>query len=70
MVLTQIDEEDLQALIERIVEQKLLELLGDPEGERPLQESLRQRLLAQQKAVQEGERGESLESVARRLGIE
>ena len=67
MVLTQMSEHDLEALVERIVEQKLLELLGDPEADWPLKESLRERLLAQQEAVKRGERGTPLDEAVRGL---
>jgi hypothetical protein len=62
--------DELQEMIERAVEQKLLELLGDPDEDLPIRKSVRDRLLAQRRRVAAGERGEPLEDVARRLGLQ
>ena len=61
--------EQLRELIENAVEQKLFELLGDPDEGLELKAAVRRRLLQQQSDVAAGERGESLEDVARRLGV-
>ena len=61
---------ELREMIETIIEQKLLELLGDPDEGLPIRKSVRDRLLRQQQAVTVGERGEPLEDVVRRLGLE
>ncbi len=61
---------ELRELIESSIEQKLLELLGDPDEGLPIRKSVRDRLLRQRQAVSAGERGESLEDVMRRLGLE
>ena len=66
----QMTKDELQELIETMIEQKLLELLGDPDEDLPLRKEIRERLLRQKKAVAEGERGELLENVVRRLGLE
>jgi hypothetical protein len=50
-----------------VVEQKLKEILGDPEEGLELRADIRNRLLRQKKAVANGERGEELEEVAKRL---
>ena len=60
---------ELKEIIESTVEQKLRELLNDPDEGRSLRKSLKDRLLRQRKAVAAGERGESLAAVARRLGL-
>ena len=62
--------EELRDLIESVVEEKLLELLGDPDEGWVLREEVRKRLLRQKRAVAEGERGESLEDVLEHLGIQ
>jgi hypothetical protein len=62
--------DELQEMIERAVEQKLLELLGDPDEDLPIRKSVRDRLLAHRRRVAAGERGEPLEAVVRRLGLE
>ena len=61
---------ELKAMIEAIIEQKLIELLGDPDEGRPIRKAVRERLLHQKQAVAAGERGEALDDVARRLGVD
>jgi len=62
--------DELKEMIEVTIEQKLLELLGDPDEELEIKKSVRERLLRQKKAVAVGERGEPFEDVVRRLGLE
>ncbi|MGQ9549753.1 MAG: hypothetical protein ACUVSY_14605 [Roseiflexus sp.] len=66
----QMTKSELREVIESVVEQKLLELLGDPDEGLPIRKSVRDRLLRQKQAVAAGERGEPFEDVARRLGLE
>ena len=66
----QMSRDELKEMIESSVEQKLLELLGDPDEGLELKKSVRERLLRQKKAVAEGERGDAFEEVVRRLGLE
>ena len=66
----QMSRDELRKMIEVTLEQKLLELLGDPDEGLEIRESVRERLLRQQKAVAAGERGEPFEDVIRRLGLE
>jgi len=47
--------DELKELIETLIEQKLLELLGDPEEGLPIRKAVRDRLLRQKKAVAAGE---------------
>ena len=61
---------ELREVIETAVEQKLLELLGDPDEGLPVRKTVRDRLLRQKQAVSAGERGEPFEDVVRRLGLE
>jgi hypothetical protein len=65
----QMTREELKELIGTVVEEKLTELLGDPDEGLALKKSLRARLLRQKKAVAAGERGEALDEVAGRLGL-
>ena len=60
---------ELKRLVGLAVEEKLIELLGDPDEGLMLRESLRKRLLRQKRAVAKGERGELLEDVVRRLKL-
>lgn len=61
--------DELQEMIGALIEEKLLELLGDPDEELPLRKSVRDRLARQKKGVAQGDRGEPLEDVTRRLGL-
>lgn len=63
-------EKDLKELIENIIEQKLLEILGDPDQGLPIRKSIQQRLLRQKRAVADGERGESFDDVRKRFGLD
>jgi hypothetical protein len=66
----QMTKDELQEVIGAVVEQKLLELLGDPDHGLAIKASLAKRLRRQKDAVAAGRRGESLEAVARQLGLE
>jgi len=57
-------------LILSFIEQKLVELLGDPDEGLPLKKQVRDRLLRQKQAVATGDRGEPFKNVVRRLGLE
>jgi hypothetical protein len=59
---------ELKEIIESTVEQKLLELLGDPDQGLVLKKTVKDRLLRQQKSVASGQRGESLAVIVKRLG--
>lgn len=61
--------QELREMLAAVVEEKLLELIGDPDEGLPIRKSLRDRLLRQKKAVARGERGEPLEVVVERLGL-
>jgi hypothetical protein len=60
---------ELKEIIESTVEQKLLELLGDPDEGLVLKKALKDRLLWQRKAVAAGARGEALTAIVKRLGL-
>jgi hypothetical protein len=70
VTVAQMSKDELKEMIEVTIEQKLLELLGDPDEGLEIRKSVRERLLRQKKAVAAGERGEPFEDVARRLGLE
>jgi hypothetical protein len=61
----QMTKEELREMIETSIEQKLLEMLGDPDEGLEIKKSVRDRLLRQKKAVVAGERGEPFEDVVR-----
>jgi hypothetical protein len=67
---SQMTRSELKEMIEAIIEQKLLELLGGPDEGLSIRKLVRDRLLRQKQAVAGGERGEPFEDVVRRLGLE
>lgn len=68
-MVSEMTKEELRQIIESSVENKLLELFGDPDEGLALREDVRKRLLKSKAAVDRGERGRSLDDVARRLGL-
>ena len=68
LTVARMTKDELQEVIGSVVEQKLIEMFGDPDQGLPVKESLVKRLRRQKAAVARGERGERLEDVARRLG--
>jgi hypothetical protein len=65
----QMTTDELKEIIGSVVEQKLKEILGDPEDGFEIRADVQDRLLQQQKAVADGERGEDLDEVANRLDV-
>ena len=65
----QLSTDELREIIGSVVEQKLKEMLGDPDEGFELRAEVQNRLLRQKKTVANGERGEELDEVAKRLGI-
>lgn len=62
--------EELRFLIEAAIEEKLVELLGDPDEGLALKKAVRERLARQRQAVAAGERGRPIGQVVRELGLE
>jgi hypothetical protein len=62
--------DELKELIETTIEQKLLEMFGDPDQGLQLREEITARLLRSLEAAQRGERGTSAQDVAAQLGLE
>ena len=58
---------DLREMIDEIVEQKLREILGDPDEGLLLRDEVMARLQRQRQAIQAGERGQSLDSIIQRI---
>ena len=61
--------QEFAQMLSTVVEQKLVELFGDPDDGLVLKENLRRRLIRQTKAVSKGERGDDFLSVRKRLGV-
>jgi len=60
---------EFRHLVSSVVEEKLIQLLGDHDTGLILRENVRKRLLHQKRAVSKGARGAALESVLRRLKL-
>jgi len=69
ITVAQMTREEFKEMIEATVEQKLLELLGDPDEGLVLRKTIHDRLLRQKQAVAEGERGQPFEEAVRNLGL-
>jgi len=65
----QLSTDELREIIGSVVEQKLKEMLGDPDEGFEIRAEVHNRLLRQKKTVANGERGKELDKVAKRLGI-
>jgi hypothetical protein len=62
--------EEIKMLVEHTVDQRLRDLLGDPDNGLELREELMERLRDQQKRVAAGERGRPMEEVFNELGVD
>jgi hypothetical protein len=67
--IAQMTKKEFSHMLSTVVEQKLVELFGDPDDGMVLKESLRKRLVRQHKAVAKGERGEEFTKLRKRLGL-
>lgn len=66
---SQMTVEELREVIGSVVEEKLAILFKDSDDDLELNHELQERLFRQKKEVENGERGESLEDVTARLGL-
>jgi hypothetical protein len=66
---SQMSKRELTQVISNVVEEKLVELFGDPDEGLSLKENLRRRLIRQKRAVAKGDRGADLASIRKRLGL-
>ena len=62
--------EQLKVLIQEAVEEKLQEILGDPDEGLELRDEVKQRLLDSLAATERGEKGIPIAQVAEEAGIE
>ena len=69
ITVAQMTADELREMIGSVVEQKLIELLGDPDEGLVMTKTLQNRLIHQKKAVSEGERGELFEDVVKALEL-
>ena len=70
LTVAEMTKEELRELIEISIEQKLLEIFGDPEEELELKEAVQKQLQRQKAAVASGERGKTLESVIKHFNLD
>ena len=68
-MVSEMTKEELRQIIESSVENKFLEWFSDPDDGLVLRDDFFKRLLKSKAAVERGERGRSLDDVARRLGL-
>lgn len=61
--------DELKDLIGETVEEKLIELFGDPDEGLAMTKTLKSRLIRQKESVAKGERGELFDNVLERLGL-
>ena len=66
----EMSKDELREMIEVLIEQKLLEILGDPDEGLEVRNPVRERLLRQKEAVAAGNRGQPFEKVVQELGLE
>ena len=62
--------EQFKSLIEEVIEEKLEELIGDPDIGLELREEIKERLRSSLAARQRGEKGIPIEEVARQAGLD
>jgi len=70
MTIGELSQEDLKRLIGEAVEEKLIELLGDPDEGMVLREEVQARLRRTLEAERAGKRGIPAQDAAARLGLE
>lgn len=61
--------DELKDLIGETVEEKLIELFGDPDEGLVMTKTLKSRLMKQKESVARGERGELFDNVLERIGL-
>ncbi len=70
MKVKELSVEQLKALIQEAVEEKLQEILGDPDQGLELREDIKDRLRRSLAAVEGGEEGLPIGQVAKEVGLE
>lgn len=62
--------EELMALVKNIVDERIIEIIGDPEDDLELRDELKVRLLNQRKEADNGDYGIPLNEVLKRLELD
>jgi hypothetical protein len=68
-IIANMTKKEFTQILSEVVEQKIIELLGDPDEGLVLKENIRKRLLKQKQAVSKGEHGDDFETVVKRLSM-
>ncbi len=68
--IAQMTKEEFREMLDALIEQKLLDVLGDPDEGLEIREAVRERLIRQRDEVSAERRGQSLEVVAKQLDVE
>lgn len=61
--------DEMKSLVSELVEEKLTELLGDPDSENELKESVKRRLKTSFESEEQGKIGESAKEFVEKLGF-
>ena len=61
--------DELRAMIEALIDQKLAEWMGDPDEGLELRDAVRERIVRQRQEFAAGQRGSTLDDVAHRFGL-
>lgn len=69
-LVSQMIKEELRSMIDEALEQKLIELFGDPDERLELRDDVREYLIRQREVIARGEFGRPLDEVAKELGID
>lgn len=67
--LAQMTKKEFTQILSNVVEQKLVELYGDPDEGLIIKDQLRKRLIRQKKSTAKGDRGVDLSSAMKQLGL-
>ena len=68
-LVSQMTKEELRLMIDEALEQKLIELFGDPDDGLEVSSNFKKRLLQQQADVKKGDLGKPLADVVKELGL-
>lgn len=69
-LVSQMTKEDLREIISDVLDEKLMELFGDPDEGLILRDEVREFLIRQREVIARGEFGRPLEDVVKELGID
>jgi len=70
MKIKELTVEQFKTLIQEAIEEKLEEIIGDPDHELEPREEIKERLRSSLAAMQDGEKGILIDQVARQAGLD